>query len=65
MLNQLNHSFITLIPKGEKAVVVSQFKPIVVYKAISKILANRLKTKGEEKKNRIIVGEIILWGDTV
>ena len=64
MLNQLNHSFITLIPKGEKAVVVSQFKPIVVYKAISKILANRLKTKGE-KKNRIIVGEIILWGDTV
>ena len=50
MLNQLNHSFITLIPKGEKAVVVSQFKPIVVYKAISKILANRLKTKGEEKK---------------
>jgi len=47
MLREINHSFIVLIPKGNKAAMVSQFRPIslynVIYKIISKLLANKLK----------------------
>jgi hypothetical protein len=42
-----NHSFITLVPKLSGSHTAHQFKPIslcnIVYKIISKILANRLK----------------------
>ena len=47
MLREINHSFIVLIPKGNNTAMVSQFKPIslcnVLYKIISKLLANRLR----------------------
>lgn len=47
VLKALNASFIALIPKQEKAMSPNGFKPIalcnVVYKIISKVIANRLK----------------------
>jgi hypothetical protein len=47
MLREVNHTFITLIPKSGKASSINKFRPIslcnVIYKTISKILANRLK----------------------
>lgn len=48
LLKQMNHSFITLIPKTSSPKTATDFRPIslsnVSYKIISKILANRLKT---------------------
>ena len=47
MLKEINHLFIALIPKGNNAASVNQFRPIslcnVLYKIISKLLTNRLK----------------------
>ena len=44
----LNHAFLTLIPKVKNPEKVSDFRPIalcyILYKLISKVLANRLKT---------------------
>ena len=48
MLKEMNHTFITLIPKTPNLCMVKQFRPIslcnISYKIISKILANRLKS---------------------
>ena len=47
ILKVLNTSFISLIPKQEDAQIPNRFRPIalcnVVYKIISKVVANRLK----------------------
>ena len=47
MLKETNHSFIALIPKGNNVASVNQFRSIslcnMLYKIISKLLANRLK----------------------
>jgi len=54
ILKQLNHTFLTLIPKTNEASSLTDYRPIsccnVVYKIISKILSNRLK---------MVVGELI------
>ena len=48
LLKSFNHTFITLIPKKSFPDNVNQFRPTslcnVIYKVISKILVNRLKT---------------------
>lgn len=47
LIKPLNHTFVTLIPKRDNPHLVEHFRPIslcnVIYKIISKILANRLR----------------------
>lgn len=73
MLQQLNAIVITVIPKVEKPVDASQFKPIaccnVIYKCILKLLSGRLKhvlpslvnqTQVAFVKNRSLVRNVLI-----
>ena len=74
----LNHTFITLIPKVQSPVKVSEFRPIslsnVLYKLIAEVLANRLKpllpkliseTQSAFMSERLITDNIIISHETL
>lgn len=68
VLRALNESFNALIPKQEQSLIPDRFRPIslgnVVYKTISKVIANRIKpllpTLVLEEKTRYVEGRQIL-----
>ncbi|XP_074304625.1 uncharacterized protein LOC141639376 [Silene latifolia] len=78
LLSQINATIITLIPKNERPTIVKHFRPIsccnVLYKAISKILCNRLvrvlpdiisKNQGAFVKGRSILENILICQDLI
>lgn len=65
--SDLNHTYVTLIPKVKSPEQISEFRPIslcnVVYKLISKVLPNRMKkflpTVISENQNAFQAGRVI------
>ncbi|XP_074293063.1 uncharacterized protein LOC141619968 [Silene latifolia] len=78
MLNQINATNITLIPKCDRPTTVSHFRPIaccnMVYKVISKLLCNRLalvlpdiihENQGAFIKGKSIIENVLICQDIV
>ncbi|XP_074306147.1 uncharacterized protein LOC141641381 [Silene latifolia] len=78
LLNQINSTVITLIPKIDRPTSVKHFRPIsccnVLYKAISKVMCNRLarilpdiisRNQGAFVKGRSILENILICQDLV
>lgn len=74
----VNDTYITLIAKVEKPLLISQFRPIslcnVIYKAITKVLANRLQplmcrligpTQGSFLPSRFISDNIVVVQEVI
>ena len=67
LLQAINHTYITLIPKVKNPERVTKFRPIslcnVIYKIVSKVLANRPKTILphiiSETQNAFVLGRLI------
>ena len=77
-MKSINHTFITLIPKVNNLEKVSNFRPIslcnVIYKIVSKDIANRLKpmfnsiileTESVFIANRLITNNILIAFETL
>uniref|UniRef100_A0A803N4X4 Reverse transcriptase domain-containing protein n=1 Tax=Chenopodium quinoa TaxID=63459 RepID=A0A803N4X4_CHEQI len=76
LLKQVNNSLLTMVPKVDDAIYVSQYRPIaccnVLYKLISKLLCSRLKvvlpgliseTQGAFVEGRSILDNIFVCHD--
>ncbi|GKE56684.1 putative RNA-directed DNA polymerase, eukaryota, reverse transcriptase zinc-binding domain protein, partial [Tanacetum coccineum] len=60
LLNEINHTFMTLIPKIATPQKVNDYRPIsccnVIYKCISKIITNRIKEVVSENQSAFVLG---------
>ncbi|GJV17974.1 protein LAZ1 [Tanacetum coccineum] len=63
LLNEINHTFMTLIPKIATPQKVNDYRPIsccnVIYKCISKIITNRIKDVVSENQSAFVLGRRI------
>lgn len=73
MLGQLNHTFLSLIPKVDSTRKIEAFQPIslcnAIYKVIAKVAANRLKLVIPniifEEEKAFVKGRQLLDGVTI
>ncbi|GJT80868.1 protein LAZ1 [Tanacetum coccineum] len=63
LLNEINHTFMTLIPKIATPQKVNDYRPIsccnVIYKCISKIITNHIKEVVSENQSAFVLGRRI------
>ena len=73
ILTEINHTFLTLIPKKQESIAPGDFRPIAlcntIYKVFSKILANRIKNLLpkliSEEQTGFVPGRSILDGISI